>query len=135
MAKKGASSGVLQLLGSFLLDRQMSVKVDNSRSGLRRVNAGAPQGSVLGCFLFNMGIDDLEEGFIPDGSRLTQEDSHQETHGRTDDFPAMSTPIRVRQPEILTESPVPDRARPGFMILPRVANVPHWIPRPKDPTF
>ena len=38
----------------------MTVRVGEKKSKLLKVNAGAPQGSVLGSFLFNMGTDDLD---------------------------------------------------------------------------
>ena len=62
-ALKGASNQLIKLLASFLTNRQMTVKVDGKNSKLRNVNAGAPQGSVLGTYIFNIGTDDLEEGF------------------------------------------------------------------------
>ena len=60
-AQKGASTDVLGLLASFLSCRSMTVKVEEARSNPLPVNAGASQGSVLGCCLFNVGIDNLEE--------------------------------------------------------------------------
>ena len=97
------------------------------------MNAGAPQGSVLGCYLFNIRVDDLEDGFLNKGCQ--QEEVHQETMTRSDDFPAMSTPTRVTPQTALSESPIQARETVRFAILPRVANVPHWVPKPKDPTF
>ena len=111
----------------------MTVRVEGELSTKRPVNAGAPQGSVLGCFLFNMGVDDLEEGFNEPEPEDHQRDFHDETHGRTDDFPATSTPVRVREPSEITMSPMQPTQRPQFEILPRVANVPHWVHKPKDP--
>ena len=132
--RKGAASEVLRVLGSFLSGRHMTVRIDDVRSPLRPVNAGAPQGSVLGCYLFNVGIDDLEEGFCPQDDLNDQDEAHEETLIRSDDFPAVSTPKRVNMPPSeITESPV--QGAPPFEILPRVANVPHWVPKPKDPIF
>lgn len=75
--KKGASNQLLGVLAAFLTKRCMRVKVGNELSEDRAVNAGAPQGSVLGCFLFKMGVDDLEEEFLYGGS--TGKDSSTET--------------------------------------------------------
>ena len=129
LAKRGASSDIIHLLGSFLSGRTMTVKVGNHFSQPRPVNAGAPQGSVLGCYLFNVGVDDLEEGFQ---SGQEQEEAHSETLCRTTDFPAASTPKRVRNQPEAALSPIAGRQE-EFRILPRVANVPPWIPKPKDP--
>ena len=60
---------------------------------LRNVDAGAPQGSVLGCYIFNVGIDDLEADF-EDGP--TKNNELYDYINPVDDYPAMSTPIRVR---------------------------------------
>ena len=134
-AQRGASSEIIALLALFLAGRVMTVRVGKESSTPRQVNAGAPQGSVLGCYLFNIGIDSLEEGFSPDG--LGQEDTQQETLNRTDDFPAASTPVRVQPKEREVEmSPIAGRYQAqGFELLPRVANAPPWARKPKDPAF
>ena len=135
-ARKGSSSEILRLLGSFLSGRRMTVRVGDQRSDMLTVNAGAPQGSVLGCYLFNIGIDDLEEGFEQDTAADRQKEAHEETLTRSDDFPAVSTPTRVgvfrQEPH---HSPVPSLQCQQFMLLPRVANAPPWIEKPKDPHF
>ena len=58
-ARKGASNQLIRILASFLKGRTMSVKIENEKSAPRPVNAGAPQGSVLGTYVFNIGTDDL----------------------------------------------------------------------------
>ena len=77
-AKKGASTGILKILAGFMLGRLMTVKAGKEKSCLRPVNAGAPQGSLLGCYLFNVGID-----------------TEQESLAASADYPACSTPTRV----------------------------------------
>ena len=134
-AKKGLSNGLIALLGSFLTERLMSVRVGGKSSDPRPINAGAPQGSVLGCYLFNIGIDDLEDGFDQSEPSPIQAEAHDETQVRSDDFPAMSTPSRVGAADIPTESPIAARETVRFSLLPGVANVPHWIQKPKDPIF
>ena len=62
LARNGASTPVLELVATFLTDRQMVVKVGNVTSDPRPIDRGCPQGSILGVFLFNATIDDLEEG-------------------------------------------------------------------------
>ena len=41
----------------------------------RSVNAGAPQGSVLGTYVFNVATDDLEEGANEENYQPTQDAS------------------------------------------------------------
>ena len=62
LQKCGTSNTTIKLLAGFLAGRTMSVRVGTSYSDRRPINAGAPQGSVLGSYLFNIGTDDLEEG-------------------------------------------------------------------------
>ena len=81
--KKGASTDTLRLLASFLSGHQMTVRIGEVRTGLLPVNAGAPKGSVFGCYLFNIGEDDLEEGFC--GREAGQANANNETLCRTDD--------------------------------------------------
>ena len=61
LARNGASSPIIELIATFLTDRTMTVKVGQTQSAPRKVNGGCPQGSILGVFLFNSTIDDLEE--------------------------------------------------------------------------
>ena len=61
-ANKGASSKIIALLAAFIFGLSMIVKVGQEKSTRRKVNTGTPQGSVLGCYLFNVGVDDIEEG-------------------------------------------------------------------------
>ena len=133
-AKKGASTQILKLLATFLLGRRMAVRLEGEISDSLPINAGAPQGSVLGCYLFNIGVDDLEEGFNNCGVNNLQSEVHEETLNRSDDFPAASTPSRVGHHADLTESPIA-RSSQQFTLLPRVANALHWVKKPKDPTF
>ena len=61
LSKLGAGDGILAIIASFLTGRRMTVKVGSEWSEPRPVNGGCPQGSILGVFLFNATINDLEE--------------------------------------------------------------------------
>ena len=130
LAKRGASSQIIRLLASFLIGRTIMLKVLGAWSNPRTVNAGAPQGSVLGCYLFNLGVDDLEEGFEPTEVANIELSEHL---GRTDDFPAFSTPTRV-EPSVNEVDISPIGRDPEFQVnfLPRVANVPPWLRKPTE---
>ena len=136
----GASSQVLQLLGSFLLGRKMTVKVNQQYSSPRDVNAGAPQGSVLGTYVFNIGTDRLEEGLdlpppqnqdhmheIGPGDLSFLETVSQESY-------AESTPRRVRFPLVVDISPVRGEQR-LVELQPTIRNIPDRIRRRIEPTW
>ena len=100
----------------------MTVKVGQEGSKPRAINAGVPQGSVLGCYLFNIAVDDLEEGFAQ-----TAEIGEQNEHlTRSNDFPASSTPSRVGLPAA-DIGVFPIGQPQGFVLLARIANIPPWI--------
>ena len=60
-ASHGASTPVLALLATFLQDRTMSVRINKDFSPPLPVNGGCPQGSLLGVYLFNVSVDDIEQ--------------------------------------------------------------------------
>ena len=55
----GGRPEYIALVNAFLYNRKMTVKISNTYSKLRQVNGGAPQGSILGCFLFCAAINIL----------------------------------------------------------------------------
>ena len=128
--QKGASTKVLQLLASFLTGRTMTVKVGQEQPTRRPVDVCAPQGSVLGCFLFNIGIDDIEKNIDnPDTIPATTE-----TQASRHDYPAASTPQRVRPGcNELNYSHIRNEQEIEF--LPKATNVPSWLLKPKDPRW
>ena len=132
-AKKGALTEIIKLLTGFMCGRQMTVKIGKERSALRPVNAGAPQGSVPWCYLFNVGVDNIEEGCRYSGIRPEE----PETLSASNDFPAVSTPKRVTgSSQIPCLSPIPERDDTiQIEFLPRPMNVPPWLLKPKDPRW
>ena len=133
-AKKGASTDIISLLACFLSGRNMIVKVGETRSKARPVNAGAPQGSVLGSYLFNIGTDNLEEE-CPKGPEIPTMIEHIP---RRDDFPASSTPVRVSRPiQDPPHTPVRNQPESDYPLAfsARAANVPPWLRRVNEPRW
>ena len=55
----GIKDGALNLLNSYLSDRQQFVQINNIKSNLLPVKTGVPQGSILDPFLFIIYLNDL----------------------------------------------------------------------------
>ena len=137
-AKAGASNQLLRLLASFLKGRTMTVRVNDQNSKPRYVNAGAPQGSVLGTYVFNVGTDALEEGFNQDD----QERTYQLNEGDLNFLElapatttAHSTPTRQEPLPPTNISPVDTRYDTDFLILPKARNVPQALSNRIEPTW
>ena len=60
----GIGGDLFKLLTSFLQSRQISVVLDGQKSQTRHINAGVPQGSVIGPTLFLLYINDLPDNVV-----------------------------------------------------------------------
>ena len=137
-ASKGAASFLLKILASFLIKRTMSVRLATSSSKPRYINAGAPQGSVLGTYIFNVATDMLEDDFEE------EEEEHEDLREgdlafletAAEQVTAHSTPERQVNDLNLNISPIqnqgPDQ---DFIILRNARNVPTTLTRRIKPTW
>ena len=57
----GLKGVLLQWIEDYLSDRELKVTISGKTSGAKAINAGVPQGSILGPLLFIIYIDDLPE--------------------------------------------------------------------------
>ena len=99
LARNGASSPIIELVATFLTDRKMRVKVGSVMSHPKDVKGGCPQGSILGVFLFNATIDDLEENC------KELEDTRQAIRRPAPIVPSTPRSVLSRPPDI-NESPI-----------------------------
>ena len=70
----GFSGNVIAWISSYLSNRSQKVFIGSSFSRLLNINAGVPQGSVLGPLLFLIYVNDISESLLSI-SRLFADDS------------------------------------------------------------
>ena len=74
LQQNGISDDFLNILSDFLRNRKQRVTLNGQSSSWTNVNAGVPQGSILGPLLFLIYINDLPDG-LSSNSKLFADDT------------------------------------------------------------
>ena len=74
LQQNGISGKLLRVLSDFLKDRKQRVILNGQFSSWTSVNAGVPQGSILGPLLFLIYINDLADG-LSSNAKLFADDT------------------------------------------------------------
>ena len=88
LALLGASQSSVDVVGSFLHLRQMQTRVGSTTGGSRRISAGSPQGSILGCFLYCITTQQLGRNLI-----TMDEENGSAASSTEDDFQMATLPL------------------------------------------
>ena len=74
LKQNGISDDLLNILSDFLRNREQRVTLNGQSSSWTNVNAGVPQGSILGPLLFIIYINDLSDG-LSSNAKLFADDT------------------------------------------------------------
>ena len=74
LKQNGISDDLLNILSDFLRNRKQRVTLNGQSSSWTNVNAGVPQGSILGPLLFLIYINDLPDG-LSSNAKLFADDT------------------------------------------------------------
>ena len=75
LKQNGILDDLLNILSDFLRNRKQRVTLNGQSSSWTNVNAGVPQGSILGPLLFLIYIDDLSDGLSSNAKQFADDTS------------------------------------------------------------